>query len=198
MCYDACLVVILASQKLLRSIRNNFASLQHLHIDMARHHHHHHRHRKSHRKHSDDPLSLLFNLSSLFVAAIALCFAIRPAFTIRWVISGAPLLTYSILLGDSQGHRILPFVPLWTIVSTLNLVYAVAATSWLLYYFFLAACYPTIFFSALFQFDYVANFCRTKLRTLLQQLQFVNDKIAFFDIPALEVCSGCERYCDAG
>jgi len=148
---------------------------------------HHHRHRKSSRRSKEDPLSLLFNTSGLFIAALALCFAIRPALTWRWLVSGAPILTYSILLGESQSHRILPFVPLWTLLSTLNLVYAVAATSWLLYYFFLVACYPTIFFSALFQFDYVAHVCRTNLRSLLIQLHFVNDKIAFFDIPALEV-----------
>lgn len=151
---------------------------------MARHHH---RHRRSSRRPKEDALSQLFSVSNFFLAAIALCFAIRPAFTFRWIISGAPILTYSLLLGESTRSRILPFVPLWTLVSTLNLVYAVFATSWLLYYFFLVACYPAIFFSALFQFDYAANFCRTNLRTLLQSLQFVNDKIAFFDIPALEV-----------
>ncbi|KAF2089616.1 hypothetical protein K490DRAFT_36956 [Saccharata proteae CBS 121410] len=105
----------------------------------------------------------------------------------RWVLSGAPLLTYSLLLGASKGTRIFPAIPLWTILTTLNLLYAVAATSWLLYWFFAAGCYTVLPFSCLFQFDAVANFARKRLRTVLKELHFMNDKIAFFDLPALEI-----------
>lgn len=105
----------------------------------------------------------------------------------RWIFSGAPLLTLILLLGASNGSRILPVVPLWTIFATLHLAYAVAATSWLLYGLFAALCYQIIFLACLFQFAVVSNFVRRNLRSLLQQLHFVNDKIAFFNIPALEI-----------
>lgn len=105
----------------------------------------------------------------------------------RWVLSGAPLLSFCILLGASKGYRVLSIIPLWTLLATLNLFYAVAATSWLLYGFFAAGCYPLIFLTCLFQFDAVADIVRRNMRGLLKQLQFVNDKVAFFDIPALEI-----------
>lgn len=39
----------------------------------------------------------------------------------------------------------------------------------------------------LFQFPVVGNFVRRNLRALLKELHFVDDKIAFFNIPALEI-----------
>ena len=48
-------------------------------------------------------------------------------------------------------------------------------------------CYPTIFLTCLFQFETVGNFVRKNLRFLIRQLHFIDDKIAFFDIPALEI-----------
>jgi hypothetical protein len=63
----------------------------------------------------------------------ALLAALSLSWPLRWAISGAPILVYAILLGEAYGHRILPFVPLWTIFASVNFVYAVCATSWLLY-----------------------------------------------------------------
>ena len=135
-----------------------------------------------------DPIGRLCGLSTpiLFAALSALLIATFEGAR-RWLFSGAAVLTYCILLGASNGYRILPFIDMWTLLATLNLVYAVAATSWLLYGLFVAACYPTIFLTCLFQFNFVADVVRTRLRSLLRQLQFVNDKIAFFNIPALEI-----------
>jgi hypothetical protein len=39
----------------------------------------------------------------------------------------------------------------------------------------------------LFQFATVGNFVSKSLRNVLKQLHFIDDKIAFFDIPALEI-----------
>lgn len=120
----------------------------------------------------------------LVVTAIA-TFAF--AWPMRWIVSGAPILFGSILLGHSKGHRILPSIPLWTIFTTLNLVYAISSTSWLLYTPFAVTCYTAIFFTCLFQFDYAAGLARSALRRLLHDLHFINDKVAFFDLPALEI-----------
>ncbi|TVY84855.1 hypothetical protein LSUE1_G001306 [Lachnellula suecica] len=105
----------------------------------------------------------------------------------RWAISGAPLLQYFILLGDAKQYRVLPYFHLWPVFTTFNLVYSICSTSWLLYWVFTALCYPTIFLVCLFQFGIVSNFVRRKLRALLKELHFIDDKIAFFNIPALEI-----------
>jgi hypothetical protein len=97
---------------------------------------------------------------------------------------GAAVLTYCVLLGALKGYRILPSVQLWIVLATINFGYAVAATSWLLYGIFTAVRYPTVFFTCHFQFNFVANF---GLRRLPKQLHFVDDRIALFNIPALEI-----------
>lgn len=122
----------------------------------------------------------------VFSAFVALAVATWK-WPLRWLLSGTPILTFCILLGSSKGYRILPVLPLWTILSTLNLTYAVAATSWLLYGFFTATVYPAIFLTCLFQFETVARAVRRSLRKFITQLHFVHDTIAFFDIPALEI-----------
>jgi len=106
---------------------------------------------------------------------------------LRWIMSGAPLLVYSLLLGRSMGQRIFPHIPLWTIFTTLNLVYAVAATSWLLYWVFTLVCYITILLSCLFQFDTASMFARRLFRDLLRDLHFIQDTVSFFNLPALEI-----------
>jgi hypothetical protein len=114
--------------------------------------------------------------------------AISLSWPFRWVISGAPILVYMVLLGEAYGHRILPFVPVWTIFATVNLVYVVSSTSWLLYWVFAAGCWPTIVVASLFQFDAPGALARKMLRrTFLRDLHFINDQVAFFDLPALEI-----------
>ncbi|KAI4149387.1 MAG: hypothetical protein LQ340_004656 [Diploschistes diacapsis] len=121
-----------------------------------------------------------------FAALLVLLVAIWDwAYT--WLISGAPILTYSLLLGEANGNRILPMVPLWVFLLSIHGTYAVAATSWLLYWFFLFGCYPLIYISCIFQFDIVSNVVRKGLRYTLGQLDFIHDKIAIFDLPALEI-----------
>lgn len=95
---------------------------------------------------------------------------------------------YALLLGEAKGNRILPFVPLWTIFATVNVVYAVCSTSWLLFWVFWAACWPTFTIACLFMFDAPASLARRlSRRTFLRDLHFINDQIAFFDLPALEI-----------
>ena len=105
----------------------------------------------------------------------------------NWLISGAPVLTYSLLLGEANGYRILPIVPLWAFLLSIHGTYAVAATSWLLYWVFLLGCYQMIWISCIFQFDRVSNLLRRGLRAILGPLEFVRDKVALFDLPALEI-----------
>lgn len=104
-----------------------------------------------------------------------------------WVLSGCGIESLAILYGRSIGSRSVPSVPTWTLFATLNLLYAICATSWLLYGLFTVACYPVIGLDLLLQFDFAADFVRRALRKTLRQLQFTRDKIAFFGLPALEI-----------
>jgi hypothetical protein len=97
-------------------------------------------------------------------------------------------LVYAVLLGEAYGHRILPFVPVWTIFATVNLLYAVSSTSWLLYWVFAASCWPVVLVASLYQFNAPGRIARRFLRnTILRDLHFINDQIALFDLPALEI-----------
>lgn len=119
--------------------------------------------------------------AALVVAVITLHWARR------WLLSGCAIESVLIIYGSSIGSRIFPAFPLWTLLATLNLVYAVSATSWLLYGLFAAVCYPSILLTCLFQFTLVANFVRKSMRRTLRQLHFTKDKIALFNLPALEI-----------
>lgn len=90
-------------------------------------------------------------------------------------------------IGEARDRRVLRAIHLWPILSTLNLTYAVCSTSWLLYWVFTTLCYIHIFFVCLFQFETASNMARRMLRRLLRELHFIDDKIAFFNIPALEI-----------
>ncbi|KAE8443159.1 hypothetical protein EG329_002328 [Mollisiaceae sp. DMI_Dod_QoI] len=122
----------------------------------------------------------LFAIFTLFLATLY-------SWPKRWLISGAPLVTILLLAGEARGHRILPSIDLWPIFTTLNLTYAICSTSWLLFWVFAACAYPSAFFISLFQFALVGDIVRRSFRKVLKDLQFIDDKIAFFDIPALEI-----------
>ncbi|TKA75445.1 hypothetical protein B0A55_04875 [Friedmanniomyces simplex] len=105
----------------------------------------------------------------------------------RWALSGSAIESLLIVYGTSKGTRILSDVPLWTLLATVNLVYAICSTSWLLYGLFTAVCYPMIGITCLVQSGTVATIARKNLRKLLKQLHFTRDKIALFNLPALEI-----------
>lgn len=46
----------------------------------------------------------------------------------RWLISGTPFLSFALLLGASNGYRVLEAVPLTLLILSLNIVYAIAST----------------------------------------------------------------------
>ncbi|KAJ9501707.1 hypothetical protein H2202_002669 [Exophiala xenobiotica] len=106
---------------------------------------------------------------------------------LRWLLSGAPVLTYCLWLGEATAYRVLPFIPVWTLATLINLTYTVATTSWLLFGCYLPVCYLATFITCLYQFATPARLVRSLLASVIQQLHFINDKIAFFNIPALEI-----------
>jgi hypothetical protein len=113
----------------------------------------------------------------------------------RWVISGAAVESLLVFYANSHPDtdRIFPSVPLWTILSALNLAYATCSTSWLLYGLFTAFCYPVVLLTSLAQFPTVGYQCRRVLRkTLGKHPYFIKDQLALFNLPALEIDTDVE------
>jgi hypothetical protein len=102
--------------------------------------------------------------------------------------AGAGVESLLLLYGHAYRRRMFPSVPLWTLLATFNLVYAVCTTSWLLNATFSLFIYPFIFITCLQEFTPVANLARKALRTILgSQPHFIRDKLALFNLPALEI-----------
>ena len=135
-----------------------------------------------------DPLKEIYGLST---CNCFLAFAFLSLFLYEWSFwwwaSGTPILTYFALYGAAEGVRIVPALPIWALLLIFHLAYGIAATSWLLYRVYAVLAYELIFLVAIFQFKGFSALIRGRLRKVLRQLQFHNDKIAFFDIPALEI-----------
>ena len=106
---------------------------------------------------------------------------------IQWMVSGTPLLMLCLLLGASNGRRILPFIPLWFLLSAINIVYSVVSPSWVLLVMYSSTIYPTILFAAITQFDLCGWLVRRSLRRVLTQVSFVDDTIALFQVPSLKL-----------
>ena len=140
---------------------------------------------------SDSDMAPAPKTATLTTPIAATCVLIAAAITLpwarRWLLSGCAIESLIILLGANTGSRIFPAIPLWTLLVTLNGFYAVSATSWLLYGVFAATCYPSILLTCLFQFSFAADLARKNSRRALRQLQFTRDKIALFNLPALEI-----------
>ncbi|BFZ53014.1 hypothetical protein PYCC9005_000037 [Savitreella phatthalungensis] len=135
-----------------------------------------------------DPLRGLFGLSTANGFALAaFTWLLLYDWAFWWFISGTPVLTYTLLLGASRGVRVLPALPLWSILLMIYAIYSVCVTSWLLFRVYSVLLYILLFIAALFQFGNFASAIRRILRRVLRELQFVNDQIALFDIPALEI-----------
>lgn len=105
----------------------------------------------------------------------------------RWIISGSPLLSCSLAIGELNGKRVVPKIPLWFAVVFLNSIYLVASTSWILYWTFIVICHVTIVISSIYQFRTVSGLVRRYLGNILRECHFVQDSISLFDLPALEI-----------
>ena len=127
-----------------------------------------------------------FVILGFFLALVGSALS-RPGWPRHWALSGAPAVTFLLILASTSGRKVLPVTSLWTLVGILNLSYAVASTSWLFYGFFAIAMCPAITLACLYQFDFAADIARRGLRLLLRELQVVDDIIGFFDVPALEI-----------
>ncbi|KAK5116674.1 hypothetical protein LTR62_007348 [Meristemomyces frigidus] len=119
--------------------------------------------------------------------AVAVVLVAATQWARRWLVSGAAVESLLLLYGYGMGTRIFPDVPIWSLLALFNLAYAVCSTSWLFWALFTAACYPIVALTCMLQFKVVSEAARKNLRRLLKELHFTRDKIALFNLPALEI-----------
>jgi hypothetical protein len=127
-----------------------------------------------------------FSLTSLVLGAGAI--GALPFFsnwTNNWICSGAAIESLLLLFGPPLQAD----VPSWVFVLGLNAIYAVASTSWLLRISFASTCWLLVLATAIAQYAAISSFTRGRLRRLLHQVHFHQDKVAFFDFPVLIIDS---------
>ncbi|KAI1325097.1 hypothetical protein F5Y16DRAFT_378836 [Xylariaceae sp. FL0255] len=128
--------------------------------------------------------------TALIAACLVAVLVFRVAWARRWFLSGATI--ESLLLLYSSGRpnpdSVFPCLPLWTKIATLNLAFAICSTSWLLYGVFAVACHTVALLTSLAYFPTFGYYFRRILRkTLGKYPQFGKDRLALFDLPALEI-----------
>ena len=126
--------------------------------------------------------SLGGELAWLFLSALAVCaLAFVFGWVRSWLFSGSAVESLLILFGP----LLQTVVPPWALVLCLNAIYAVASTSWLLHIVFTIFCWPLVVATSIAQYVLISSFTRGKLRWLLHQMHFYQDKVAFFAFPVL-------------
>lgn len=143
--------------------------------------------RRSEHHNSRNPSSS-FGYEPLLGGAVLALLAAAFPWARKWLLSGAGIESLLIAWKSRSENRVLPSIPLWTMLATINLIYAICSTSWLLHGLFATLCWISVFLTSLFQFPRVAHYARKALRTMLgKHPHFIKDKIALFNLPALEI-----------
>jgi len=123
-----------------------------------------------------------FSLTKLVLGAGAVgALPFISNWTNNWICSGSAIESLLLLFGPPLQAD----VPSWAFVLGLNAIYAVASTSWLLRIFFTSICWLSVVATSITQYAAISSFTRGRLRRLLRQVHFHQDKLAFFDFPVL-------------
>lgn len=107
----------------------------------------------------------------------------------RWWHSGAPLLSMALLSGRLGRLSKSPSLLILSLF-IVNFAYVLFSTSWLFYDFYVIVCYPTALFLAIISSRRSQRAVRRFLRVILGKFHFYEDKLAFFDLPALNIDDG--------
>ncbi len=108
----------------------------------------------------------------------------------RWFYSGALAESLLLLYDLTAQRRLLEDVSPWILLSLLNVAYAFAASTWMTYLSFSAACWLSVAVTMLCQFCSISSFARHRLRSVLKKQLFFRDRVALFDLPALALDVG--------
>lgn len=141
-------------------------------------------------KHHPDPIKNFFGLST---PAFSLAFSIYtlfafPEWSIRWWISGVPLLCFLILYGASISRlpNTHPTQRLPHVVVIL-LVYLIFSTSWLAHYALTILIWPFVALLATANFTSLQAIIHRSMRRLGRDMHCFQNKIACFGLPALDI-----------
>ncbi|KAF3294398.1 hypothetical protein TWF132_003387 [Orbilia oligospora] len=140
-------------------------------------------------RHSD-PIEGFFGLSTpIFSLAFSIytLFAF-PEWSKRWWISGVPLLCFLILYGASISKlpNTHPTQRLPYVVGIL-IVYLIFSTSWLAHYALTIITWPVVAILATANFTFLQTVVRRSMRRLGRDMHYFQNKIACFDLPALDI-----------
>ncbi|KAK6511664.1 hypothetical protein TWF481_000573 [Arthrobotrys musiformis] len=137
-----------------------------------------------------DPIEGFFGLS---IPVFYLAFSIYtifafPEWSVRWWVSGVPLLCFLILYGASisglpntHPTQRLPHV------LGITLLYLVFSTSWLAHYILATISWPFVVILATANFPFLQAIARRSMRRLGRDMHYFQNKIACFDLPALDI-----------
>ncbi|KAK6335055.1 hypothetical protein TWF718_010497 [Orbilia javanica] len=133
------------------------------------------------------------NFFGLSTPAFSLAFSIYailafPEWSIRLWTSGVPLLCFLIFYGGtvSQLPNTHPNQRLPLVVGIL-LLYIIFSTSWLAHYILILITWPFVALLATANFTFLQTIVRRSIRRLGRDLHYFQNKIACFDIPALDI-----------
>lgn len=137
---------------------------------------------------ADDSVSAL--IWSVLSAWATHALAQLSVYVRSWLLSGSAVESLLLILGPSLHSD----VPSWVLVLCLNGIFAIASTSWLLHIVFASVCWPLVFATSITQHVLISRFTRGRLRSLLKQVHFYRDKVAFFNFPVLIIDTGISGF----
>ncbi|EWC44268.1 hypothetical protein DRE_01094 [Drechslerella stenobrocha 248] len=137
-----------------------------------------------------DPIEAFFGLSTPYfflVFSVYTLFAFS-GWSVRWWISGTPLLCFLVLYGALQSDlpltqpaQRLPYV------AGILAFYTVLSTSWLAYYILTLITWPLVVIFAIANSTVLQRIVRRSMHGIGRDMHYFRDKIACFDLPALDI-----------
>ncbi|KAK4504912.1 hypothetical protein PRZ48_002875 [Zasmidium cellare] len=109
-----------------------------------------------------------------------------------WLYSGAAILSQLLVYDQARQTAAFPSTRPWMILAILNIIYAIASTSWLQYRIFATICWVIVLVTFVSIAPWASYASRAILRRLLTRAHLTSDVIAGFDLPALHLDIGLE------
>ncbi|EPS44801.1 hypothetical protein H072_1203 [Dactylellina haptotyla CBS 200.50] len=142
------------------------------------------------RKFYSDPIEAFFGLSTPYFFLIFSTYTLTafPEWSLRWWLSGIPLLCFLILLGAHKSElpnthpaQRLPYI------AAILFIHLILSTSWLAYYILAVLTWPFVAILAIANYTVLQGIVRKSMREMGRDMHYFQDKIACFDLPALDI-----------
>lgn len=130
------------------------------------------------------------SVAALLAVLVVVLLSSSTTHSLAWLKSGAAIETLLITYSSFTNTRLGQSLPLLPTIASLNLLYAVASTSWLLYSLFAALCYPLAGLTVILVFPWASRTLTRWLGRLLKQSRIAGDKIVITNLPGLEFDPG--------